>query len=152
MWNGPCGTRIFLPRISDRHRCHSDCLSITQITPPARQIDADLFAGGEGFIMWSVENVECGIWSVERVPLDVEWVYNGEHGAKRLCLYGAKSDNGIKKCAPMGRLERKKSYLCCKKVAPITARHDDRQGGRGRGTSSGSMAWLNPMTFLDPMT
>ena len=44
--------------------------------------------------MWSVEsveNVECGIWnlefgiwSVERVPLDVEWVYNGEHGAKRL--------------------------------------------------------------------
>ena len=29
--------------------------------------------------MW---NVECGIWSVERVPLDVEWVYNGEHGAK----------------------------------------------------------------------
>ena len=65
--------------------------------------------------MWSVENVECGIWSVERVPLDVEWVYNGEHGAKRLCLYGAKSDNGIKKCAPMGRLERKKSYLCCKK-------------------------------------
>ena len=62
--------------------------------------------------MW---NVEFGIWSVERVPLDVEWVYNGEHGAKRLCLYGAKSDNGIKKCAPMGRLERKKSYLCCKK-------------------------------------
>ena len=64
--------------------------------------------------MWSVENV--GMWSVERVPLDVEWVYNGEHGAKRLCLYGAKSDNGIKKCAPMGRLERKKSYLCCKKA------------------------------------
>ena len=150
MWNGPCGTRIFLPRISDRHRCHSDCLSITQIAPPAQQIDADLFAGGEGFIMWSVENVECGIWSVERVPLDVEWVYNGEHGAKRLCLYGAKSDNGIKKCAPMGRLERKKSYLCCKKGAPITARHDDRQGGRGK--SGSSMAWLNPMTFLDPMT
>ena len=110
--------------------------------------------------MWSVEsveNVECGmwnvefgIWSVERVPLDVEWVYNGEHGAKRLCLYGAKSDNGIKKCAPMGRLERKKSYLCCKKGAPITARHDDRQGGRGK--SGSSMAWLNPMTFLDPMT
>ena len=47
--------------------------------------------------MWSVENVECGIWSVERVPLDVEWVYNGEHGAKRLCLYGAKSDTRIKK-------------------------------------------------------
>ena len=102
IWNGACGTGIFLPRISDRHRCHSDCLSITQITPPARQIDADLFAGGEGFIMWSVENVECGIWSVERVPLDVEWVYNGEHGAKRLCLYGAKSDNGIKKMSANG--------------------------------------------------
>ena len=63
--------------------------------------------------MW---NVECGIWSVERVPLDVEWVYNGEHGAKRLCLYGAKSDTRIKKRAPMGCLERKKSYLCCKKA------------------------------------
>ena len=45
------------------------------------------------------------MWCVERVPLDVEWVYNGEHGAKRLCLYGAKSDNGIKKGAPMGCLE-----------------------------------------------
>ena len=71
MWNGPCGTRIFLPRISDRHRCHSDCLSITQITPPARQIDADLFAGGEGFIMWSVENVECGVLNESR------WMLNG---------------------------------------------------------------------------
>ena len=50
--------------------------------------------------MWSVENV--GMWSVERVPLDVEWVYNGEHGAKRLCLYGAKSDNGIKKMSANG--------------------------------------------------
>ena len=65
--------------------------------------------------IYNVECGECGMWSVVRVPLDVEWVYNGEHGAKRLCLYGAKSDNGIKKCAPMGRLERKKSYLCCKK-------------------------------------
>ena len=96
--------------------------------------------------MWSVEsveNVEFGIWSVERVPLDVEWVYNGEHGAKRLCLYGAKSDTRIKKRAPMGCLERKKSYLCCKKGAPITARHDDRQGGRGKSGSSmtGSIRW-----------
>ena len=47
---------------------------------------ADLFAGGEPYV-----------WSVERVPLDVEWVYNGEHGAKRLCLYDAKSDTRIKK-------------------------------------------------------
>ena len=50
--------------------------------------------------MWSVENV--GMWSVERVPLDVEWVYNGEHGAKRLCLYGAKSDTRIKKMSANG--------------------------------------------------
>ena len=71
IWNGACGTGIFLPRISDRHRCHSDCLSITQITPPARQIDADLFAGGEGFIMWSVENVECGVLNESR------WMLNG---------------------------------------------------------------------------
>ena len=48
--------------------------------------------------------------------MDVEWVYNGEHGAKRLCLYGAKSDNGIKKCAPMGRLERRNLIFVAKKA------------------------------------
>lgn len=49
----------------------------------------------------------------------------------------------------MGCLERKKSYLCCKKGAPITAWHNDWQCGRGK--SSSSMVWLNPMTFLGPM-
>ena len=57
--------------LADPHRNHSGCLSITQITPPARQIDADLFAGGEGFIMWSVENVECGVLNESR------WMLNG---------------------------------------------------------------------------
>ena len=27
--------------LSDKHRCHADCLSITQIAPSARQIDTD---------------------------------------------------------------------------------------------------------------
>ena len=57
--------------LADPHRNHSGCLSITQIAPPARQIDADLFAGGEGFIMWSVENVECGVLNESR------WMLNG---------------------------------------------------------------------------
>ena len=33
--------------LSDKHRCHADCLSITQIAPSARQIDTDFFAGGK---------------------------------------------------------------------------------------------------------
>ena len=41
--------------LTDRHRNHSGSLSITQIAPSARQIDIDLFACGEGFIMWSEE-------------------------------------------------------------------------------------------------
>ena len=119
--------------LSDKHRCHADCLSITQIAPSARQMGTDLFAGGEGFIMGSVG---CGM-------LDVEWVYNGERGTRRLCLCGAKCDNGIKKWAPMGCLKRKKSYLCCKMGAPITAWHNDWQGGRGKSDSSmtGSIQW-----------
>ena len=52
--------------------------------------------------IYNVECGECGMWSVVRVPLDVEWVYNGEHGAKRLCLYGAKSDTRIKKMSANG--------------------------------------------------
>ena len=32
--------------LSDKHRCHADCLSITQIAPSARQIDTDFFACG----------------------------------------------------------------------------------------------------------
>ena len=33
--------------LSDKHRCHADCLSITQIAPSARQIATDFFAGGK---------------------------------------------------------------------------------------------------------
>ena len=136
--------------LADPHRNHADCLSITQIAPPARQIDADLFAGGEGFIMWSVENVECGVLNESR------WMLNGfimGSMGRRGCAFTVQKVITVsKKERQWGVWKRKKSYLCCKKGAPITARHDDRQGGRGRGTSSGSMAWLNPMTFLDPMT
>ena len=73
MWSVGCGmghaSREYFSHGSRRSTQKPfGCLSITQIAPPARQIDADLFAGGEGFIMWSVEsveNVECGIWNLE---------------------------------------------------------------------------------------
>ena len=86
--------------LADPHRNHSGCLSITQIAPPARQIESRSFRRWRG--IYNVECGECGMWSVVRVPLDVEWVYNGEHGAKRLCLYGAKSDTRIKKMSANG--------------------------------------------------
>ena len=36
--------------LSDKHRCHADCLSITQIAPSARQIDTD-FSHAENLSM-----------------------------------------------------------------------------------------------------
>ena len=36
--------------LSDKHRCHADCLSITQIAPSARQIDTD-FSQAENLSM-----------------------------------------------------------------------------------------------------
>ena len=36
--------------LTDLHRCHSGCLSITQIAPPARQIDTD-FSQAENLSM-----------------------------------------------------------------------------------------------------
>ena len=38
--------------LSDKHRCHADCLSITQIAPSARQIDTD-FSQAENLSMWA---------------------------------------------------------------------------------------------------
>ena len=38
--------------LSDKHRCHADCLSITQIAPAARQIDTD-FSQAENLSMWA---------------------------------------------------------------------------------------------------
>ena len=38
--------------LPDKHRCHADCLSITQIAPSARQIDTD-FSQAENLSMWA---------------------------------------------------------------------------------------------------
>ena len=38
--------------LSDKHRCHADCLSITQIAPSARQIATD-FSHAENLSMWA---------------------------------------------------------------------------------------------------
>ena len=38
--------------LSDKHRCHADCLSITQIAPSARQIDTD-FSQAENLSIWA---------------------------------------------------------------------------------------------------
>ena len=95
---------------------------------------ADLFAGGEGFIMWSVENVECGVLNESR------WMRNGfKMGSmgRRGCVFTVQKVITVSKNARQwGVWNARNLIFVAKKGAPITARHDDRQGGRGKSGSS----------------
>ena len=98
--------------------------------------------------MWSVENVECGVLNESR------WMLNGfimGSMGRRGCVFTVQKVIPVSKNARQWDVWNARNLIfVAKKDAPITARHDDRQGGRGK--SGSSMAWLNPMTFLDPMT
>ena len=101
----PCGTRIFLPRIADKHRCHAGCFyQKTQIArvrtdgsfhgfftlaplPTAwflmQRIDTDFFACGEWVIML---NVACEMLSghagcfVKKTPISPMRTDGSFHG------------------------------------------------------------------------
>ena len=91
--------------------------------------------------MWSVENVECGVLNESR------WMLNGfimGSMGRRGCVFT------VQKVIPVSKNERqwgvwnaRNLIFVAKKGAPITARHDDRQGGRGKSGSSmtGSIRW-----------
>ena len=99
-------------------------------------------------IFSQAESRMCGVLNESR------WMLNGfimGSMGRRGCVFT------MQKVIPVSKNERqwgvwnaRNLIFVAKKGAPITARHDDRQGGRGK--SGSSMAWLNPMTFLDPMT
>ena len=91
--------------------------------------------------MWSVENVECGVLNESR------WMLNGfimGSMGRRGCVFT------VQKVIPVSKNERqwgvwnaRNLIFVAKKGAPITARHDDRQGGRGKSGSSmtSSIRW-----------
>ena len=127
--------------LADPHRNHSGCLSITQIAPPARQIESRSFRRWREIYMWSVENVECGVLNESR------WMLNGfimGSMGRRGCVFTVQKVIPVSKNARQwGVWNARNLIFVAKKGAPITARHDDRQGGRGKSGSSmtGSIRW-----------
>ena len=91
--------------------------------------------------MWSVENVECGVLNESR------WMLNGfimGSMGRRGCVFTVQKVIPVSKNARQwGVWNARNLIFVAKKGAPITARHDDRQGGRGKSGSSmtGSIRW-----------
>ena len=91
--------------------------------------------------MWSVENVECGVLNESR------WMLNGfimGSMGRRGCVFTVQKVITVSKNARQWDVWNARNLIfVAKKGAPITARHDDRQGGRGKSGSSmtGSIRW-----------
>ena len=91
--------------------------------------------------MWSGENVEGGVVNESR------WMLNGfimGSMGRRGCVFTVQKVIPVSKNARQwGVWNARNLIFVAKKGAPITARHDDRQGGRGKSGSSmtGSIRW-----------